>query len=106
MTNIMDAFFDNAMTQTTSGYFKAVVLSGIRTEDNSGQGTDENDATLNSGFINIVVKPLTPFGDLIPDPRAYTSPIDINYVIGMYASMYTARSDHPFDIFNPVQFIK
>ena len=106
----MDSFFENAMTQATSGYFKAVVLSGIRTEANTGEGTGASDATItndaniNSGFINVVVKPLTPFGDLLPDPRAYTSPIDINYVIEMYASMYTATSDHPFDITNPVTF--
>ena len=104
MTNIMDAFFDNAMTNVTNGAFKAVVLSGIRTEGPAGEGTDANDGSISNGFVNIVVKPLTPFGDMIPDPRAYTSPVDINYVIGMYASMYTARSDHPFDATNPVAF--
>ena len=104
MTNIMDSFFDNAMTNVTDGTFKAVVLSGITNEAPPGEGTDTADASITGGFVNVIVKPLTPFGDMLPDPRSYTSANEINYVIGMHASMYTARSDHPFDAANPVQF--
>ena len=104
MTNVMDSFFDSAMTNVSNGNFKAVVLSGIRTEAGNGEGTDANDASIAGSYINVVVKPLTPFGDMIPDPRAYGTPEEINSVIEMYASMYTARSDHYFDITNPVSF--
>ena len=38
MTNIMDNFYDSAMKDTSDGMFKAVVLSGIRTEKNDGSG--------------------------------------------------------------------
>ena len=54
MSNIMDGFYDNAMTNVTEGSFKAVVLSGIKTEDGSGTGTGANDATIVGNYINII----------------------------------------------------
>ena len=97
MTNIMDNFYNIAMSETTDGAFKAVVLSGIRTEQSNGAGADEADAKISDDFLNITVKPLTPFGDILPDPLNYigspSAANDIVQAIGLYKALFTARSD-------------
>jgi hypothetical protein len=100
----MDGFYDSAMTNVTEGRFKAVVLSGIRTEAGNGEGAGANDATIVGNYMNVVVKPLTRFGEILPDPRSYDDPERINAVISMYGSSYTARSDHHYDATNPISF--
>lgn len=104
MGNIMDNFYDSAMNTSTDGSFKAVCLSGIKTEDNTGQGTDDNDGQLTEGYMNIVVKPFADFGDILPDPRDFSTSDEINSVISMHASMFLARSDYGFDGTNPISF--
>ena len=104
ITNIMDSFFDSAMTNVTDGSFKAVVLSGIKTEDGDGTGAGANDARIVGRYMTVVVKPLTGFGEMLPDPRFYDNPEQINEIISMYKSSYTATSDHYFDATNPVSF--
>ena len=100
----MDGFYDNAMTNVIEGSFKAVVLSGIKTEDGSGASTGVNDARIDGNYISVVVKPLTGFGEMLPDPRSYDNVEQINEIISMYRSSYLARSDHYFDVTNPVSF--
>ena len=93
MTNLMDSYYDNSLTEATDGSFKAVCLSGIRTEDNSGGGTDLNDARVIDGFLNIVVRPLTAFGSTLPDPLAIDDLESLNAVISLHRSTFTAKSD-------------
>ena len=94
MTNLMDSFYDTALSEATDGAFKAVCLSGIRTEDNNGDGiVDENDAEKVLGYLNVIVRPLTPFGGILPDPAGMTDANEINQIISLHASVFTARSD-------------
>ena len=93
MTNIMDSFYNSSMSEATDGTFKAVCLSGRRTEDNEGKKTDDNDAEEILGFLNIVVRPLTPFGGILPDPAGMTDNEQIDQAISLHANVFTARSD-------------
>lgn len=94
MTNLMDSFYDTALSEATDGAFKAVCLSGIKTEDNNGDGkVDELDAEKVLGYLNVIVRPLTPFGGILPDPAGMTDPNEINQIISLHASVFTARSD-------------
>ena len=104
MGNIMDSWYDSSMTNVIDGKFKAVCLSGIKTEDNDGSGTDKNDGKKSGDFIEIIVKPLTAFGNMLPDPRAYDDPDSINHIISMHATDFTARSDYSFDVTSPIVF--
>jgi len=105
MNNIMDSFYDNAMNQSTDGLFKVVCLSGIRTEDNDGGSTSLGDGALNQlGYAEIIVKPLTAFGNMLPDPASYSNPAEINQAILLYRSMFSARSDYVVDATNMPQF--
>ena len=62
MNQILDGVLDSTLTSTTDGSFKAICLSGVADFDNS---------TLNeSGYMEVIVRPLTPFGDMMPDPRS------------------------------------
>ena len=70
MTNIMDGFYNGAMNSAIDGKFKAVCLSGINSESNTGAGTGGNDAVISGPFINLIVRPLADFGNIIPDPRS------------------------------------
>lgn len=105
MNNIMDSFYDNAMNQSTDGVFKAVCLSGIKTEDNDFGSTNPEDGTLNElGYAEIIVKPLTAFGDMLPDPASYSEPTQINQAILLHRSMYSARSDYVVEATSMPQF--
>lgn len=104
MNNIMDNFYDSAMNTSTDGKFKAVCLSGIRTEANNGEGVDANDAQLTGDYISIIVRPLSTFGDILPDPRTYSDSSMINSTISLHASVFTARSDYKHDSTSPISF--
>ena len=105
MNNIMDGFFDNAMNQSTDGTFKAVCLSGIKTEDNDGGSQNPEDALVDPfGYARIILKPLTSFGNLLASPLSYTDPIDINQSILIHGSMFSARSDFFMDGTNMPEF--
>jgi len=104
MTNLMDSYYDNALAESTDGSFKAVCLSGIRTEDNTGEGTDGNDAKKNSGYLEVVVRPLTSFGDILPDPASMTDVDSINAAISLHAASFNARSDFQFVDSDPPVF--
>ena len=93
MTNLMDNFYRSAMSTTTDGVFKAVCLSGMNTEDNLA-GTGTTDGLVQSQMVNIIVRPLTDFGNIMPDPRLFSDPEKINQVISMHAATFTARSDY------------
>lgn len=92
-SKLMDGFYDSAMATSTDGTFKAVCLSGIRTGDNNGSGIDDNDASMEGQFIEIIVRPLTPFGDILPDPRLFSDPVGINDAISIHKTMWIAKSD-------------
>jgi hypothetical protein len=104
MSNLMDGFYDGAMNSAIDGTFKAVCLSGIKTEDNKGSGTDANDAVISNVYINLIVRPLADFGNIMPDPRNSTDPREINEIISMHGSTFLARSDDTFDITKGVSF--
>lgn len=104
MTNIMDGFYNSSMNSSTDGKFKAVCLSGIKTEDGSGAGTDVNDAEKRGNYVNIIVRPLTDFGNIIPDPRENQEPEEINELISLHASTFLARSDYEFKDTDAIHF--
>lgn len=105
MSNIMDSFYDSAMNTSIDGKFKAVCLSGINTEDNTGGGTaEEGDAIVVGDYIYLIVRPLTPFGNILPDPADFTDPDSINGVISLHASTFLARSDFGFKGTSAINF--
>jgi hypothetical protein len=104
MTNIMDNFFGSAMKSTTDGQFKAVCLSGIVDGDNTGAGNQNTSAVLSGGFLSVTVRPLTPFGNMLPDPRLYTDANEINDIVSIHKSMFNARADYKYDVTNPISF--
>ena len=104
MSNVMDGFYDGAMSSATAGKFKAVCLSGIGTEATTGGSTSSNDAVKEGDFLTIIVRPLTSFGNILPDPRDLKDPVEINKLISIHGSMFLARSDYQFEDTNGVDF--
>ena len=116
MSNLMDNFYDSAMSTAIDGKFKAVCLSGIRTEDNDSgfQSTEPGstdtsaeiaeDPSLGVNFIKIIVRPLTQFGDILPNPTSMTSAESINQAIQLHATTFVARSDYSADSVNSPQY--
>lgn len=104
MTNILDAYYDWALNSGTDGIFPAVCLSGINTEDGTGAGTEANDAIDSGEFMKIIVRPLTIFGDILPDPRGMTDANIINQVISMHGATFMARSDFNSKDTDPIKF--
>tara|TARA_R110000851_G_scaffold119833_1_gene247852 strand:+ start:33 stop:1271 length:1239 start_codon:yes stop_codon:yes gene_type:complete len=101
---LMSEFYRSSMSTSTDGTFKAVCLSGIKTGEGEGSGDDVNDASVEGVFIDIIVRPLTPFGDILPDPRLSTDPNDINDVITIHKTMWAAKSDFGFKSTSAVSF--
>lgn len=110
MTNLLDSFYDSALDSSIDGSFKAVCLSGIKTEDNDGGSTSGADGQIVSGsseqgqFLEIIVRPLTSFGEILPDPALQTDPQQINALIKLHASVFVARSDFLVDSMTSPQF--
>jgi len=116
MTNIMDGFYNSSLSTTTDGTFKAVCLSGINDEANDGTSTSIKSAQTSSvsfdlsgffstNYINIIVRPLQPFGQMIVDPRLHMGNSDmINDIISMHKSSFTARSDYSLKYTDAIQF--
>jgi hypothetical protein len=104
MTNVMDGFYDGAMNSAIDGTFKAVCLSGIKSEDTKGGSEDGNDAVVSGKFINLIVRPLTDFGNIMPDPRKSKDPDEINGIISLHSSTFLARSDDTFDVTRGIDF--
>lgn len=104
MNNIMDSMYDYNMNQQTDGKFKAICLSGLRTEDNTGGGTDGNDAYDADGYMNIVVRPLVPFADSLPDPRQFADKNVVIEVINLHRHVFYARSDFKNFSTSPIGF--
>lgn len=104
MTNIMDNYYDTSTDQSLDGVFKAVVLSGMKDESNTGAGTDGNSAQIQGRYVFLTVRPLNSMGSIIPDPRDYDDPVLINGVISMHSKVFTARSDFEFTIQSPIRF--
>ena len=101
---LMSEFYRGSNSSETDGTFKAVCLSGIRTDENEGSGTDINDANISGKFIDIIVRPLTPFGDILPDPRLLTDPKQINDAISTHKAMFLAKSDFGFKDQSSISF--
>jgi hypothetical protein len=104
MNNLMDGFYDSAMDRSTDGSFKAVCLSGVRTEDNNAGSQNTEDAQAQGEYMVLTVKPLISFGNILPDPASYSTPEEINSVISLYQSMFSARSDYVSSGENMPQF--
>jgi len=106
MTNIMDNFYNSAMNTATDGKFKAVCLSGKDTGDGTGAGTDVNDAVSAANYLTIIVRPLTDFGNILPDPRAFKQDggEKISDIISLHSAVFSARSDYEFDVSNSIEF--
>lgn len=88
MTNIMDNFYNSSLNNTTDGTFKAVCLSGIDSEDNT---------IILDEFVYVIVRPLTPFGEILPDPAKSTDPDEIRTLIDLHGSIFVARADFQED---------
>lgn len=93
MTSILDNFYDSLLDSTTDGSFKAVCLSGIRTEDNTGGSDEIADGQIALGYLTVVVRPLVPFGFALPDPSSKTDAESINGAISLHSVVFRARSD-------------
>ena len=104
MNNLMDNYYDTSTDQSTDGVFKAVVLSGMKTENNTGTGTGKNDAVVQGRFIFLTVRPLISIGSILPDPRSFDSAEHINNIITLHGNTFLARSDYEFTNHTPLQF--
>ena len=96
MSNLLDGFFDNNFNKATEGKFKAICLSGVENFDNSTLQED--------GYMKIIVRPLTKFGEICPDPREYEDADGINKSIALHAGVFTAKSDFQFKDHSPIKF--
>ena len=108
---IMDDVYDSMFESVVEGSFKAICLSGFETEDNSGGSLDQIDGQLTGGetrsgennYISIIVRPLTPFGDILPNPTNMNDVAEIRQIIELHGSVFRARSDYENDGI-PIQY--
>ena len=103
MSNLMDNFYDSATNQSTDGVFKAVCLSGMIDEDNTGAGADSS-GQMQGKYVFLAVRPLAPIGNILPDPRQFDDPDSINDCITLHGQTFLARSDFEFTTHLPIKF--
>lgn len=105
-TSLVDNFYNRLLDRTTDGSFKAVCLSGIRTEDNTGISLDEHDALLREdGFLEITIRPLeSTLFETLPDIIGSQTLDELISLIAVHTSVFTAKSDFKFENTNMPQF--
>ena len=96
MGNMFDKFYSNLLDTSIDGEFKAVCLSGVDGSNNSSLITDK--------YMNIIIRPLTDFGNMLPDPRNFNTPDEVNKAINLHYSAFLARSDYEFTDHTPIGF--
>lgn len=108
MNNIHDNFFSNLLANSTDGVFNAVCLSGFQTEQTTLQENSVVSAIndLEGGNFYIIVRPLTNFGSMLPDPRNYATVEEITEVIAMHRTTFLARANYSNNgsTENPISF--
>ena len=96
MSRLIDGMYDTAMNHSVDGKFKAVCLSGIDGSNNSALVTDK--------YMNIIVRPIGPIGEMLPDPRIFNTPDEVNKVINLHYSAFLAKSDFEYKDHEPILF--
>ena len=97
-TGFVDSMYDRYLNTSTDGGFKAVCLSGVRTEDNTGASLDKYDAIERDGFLEITVRPLDPtLSQTLPDPAGSKNLDEFVCSVGCHTSVFTAKSDFKFE---------
>lgn len=96
MGNLHDTFYMESMDFSIDGEFKAVCLSGTDGTSNVDIGPD--------GFRRIIVRPLGDINLMIPDPRDFDNPDDVNKAILLHRSSFLARADFKHQGTNQVGF--
>tara|TARA_R100001079_G_scaffold79722_2_gene43687 strand:+ start:14133 stop:15611 length:1479 start_codon:yes stop_codon:yes gene_type:complete len=107
INNLTDSYYSNLLNVVTTGTFKAVCLSGITTGNNTGTGTHPLDGYRNddTGHFYLIVKPLTDFGNILPDPLNYKGDkYALLRLVESYGSVYLARSSYDYSSISPVSF--
>tara|TARA_R100001509_G_C4875283_1_gene218334 strand:+ start:979 stop:2169 length:1191 start_codon:yes stop_codon:yes gene_type:complete len=97
-----ESYYEAGFTDPSTEPFPAVVVSGYRTNDNTGTGQDFIDAqivTLNDGrkYLEVTVVPLIPIGDIHLDIPSMKDPEMITNAIKLYGSVFRARSEFAVD---------
>ena len=105
---MMSNFSDNYYTKLTSdnkiGSFMAIVLSGLRTEDNTGASLDELDSKLVNGRLELVIMPLDqPFANC-GDPRNAKNKEEAIEIIKRNSEVFTAKSEFKVTVGRPLHF--
>ena len=103
-TNLMDMYYDQALGGEEKQNFKAVCLSGIRTDDNNGSGVDQNDAVQVGDFLRVKIRRLDSYGSCVVDPLDFDNPSMINQAISINGAVMTAESDYTIDQTNAPMF--
>jgi len=99
-----EVMYDQMTNVNRPNSFPAVILSGYRTNNNTGTGHELTDAKIVTDidglrYLDITVMPLTPFGRY-NDPRAYKTIPEISEAILTYATntkLGRARSQSPIE---------
>ena len=104
MADQSDRRYNNMLDIEEPPSFKAIVLSGFRTEINTGIGTDQYDARLiptgdGKNHLEITVWPLGAwYGRQIPDPALITNKPKLLSIIGLCSDpTFRIRSKFPID---------
>ena len=91
MDAVMESAYGSKLENVPQGDFEAVVLSGYRTQESTGTGTDPFDAKIVEGFrgekfLEIKVRPIgIGTGRMLPDPNSpELTPEQRTMIIGMH----------------------
>ena len=98
-----EVHYNTLLKQSRPNRFKAIILSGYRTETNTGTGTDESDAAfINASngrkYLTLTVYPISSwFGMQIPNPVLSENKTKIKAIIALCTDLCRIRSKFPVD---------
>ena len=104
MSNFSDNYYTKLTSENKIGTFVGVVLSGLRTEDNTGASLDELDSKLVNGRLELIIMPLDqPFSNC-GDPRDAKNKEEAIEIIKRNSEVFTAKSEFKVSAGRPLHF--
>jgi len=104
MSSFSDSYFDDLMVDKDIESFEAYVLSGLRTEDNTGASLDVFDAKMNAGYLEIVIMPKDKSIGNIEDIRTAKDKQHVMQILSRHHDIFKARSENIATVGVPLHF--
>ena len=104
MNDLNDSYFDDLLVDKDIESFEAYVISGLRTEDNTGASLEEFDAKMVNNYLEIIVMPKDASIRSVLDIRSAKDKSQAINILSRHLELFKARSENVATVGVPLHF--